>query len=280
MSHKDALETVLEYLINEEADRAADLLHNIVVEKARDMYEELIDDEDIEEEVDESFGGDVKRKFAGDIKSDMDEIESDEIYDDTEEPAMGDVDDMDDMGMDDADDMDDMGDMGDMGMDIAADEELPAEAASVDDLALQLADLLTQFMQLSSDDEVSDDEVSDQFSSDEDEPEMEGYHESVVEATKLQDQVSDPSMKKETGADSQPSPIARQPRKDYGGKPHKTGSDGVGKLASLHPQTSKKDDGGAKGNIDVNQKSTPKVSNSDQMDKSTSSTLNKVSRQK
>ena len=75
MSHRQKLEQVLDLLINEETDAASEILHSLIVEKARTMYEELVD---------EDFGGDEKEDFADEIESDKDEIEADEIYDDEE----------------------------------------------------------------------------------------------------------------------------------------------------------------------------------------------------
>ena len=46
------LEQVLECLINEESDRASELLHDVIVEKARGIYQELVNEADeIEEEL-------------------------------------------------------------------------------------------------------------------------------------------------------------------------------------------------------------------------------------
>ena len=72
MSHRQRLEQVLELLINEEHEAASELLHSVIVEKARTMYEDLVD---------EDFGGDEKEDFASDIEADKEEIESDEIFD-------------------------------------------------------------------------------------------------------------------------------------------------------------------------------------------------------
>ena len=95
---KQKLEQVLEYLINNEEEQARDLLHTVFVEKARDIHESLIDDEDeeIEEklenddeekEVDESS---ARRDFERQVTNPADEIAeiSDEI--DSEEQYEGD----------------------------------------------------------------------------------------------------------------------------------------------------------------------------------------------
>lgn len=50
-------EQLLDYLVNEEMDKANELFHDIVVEKSRGIYENLIAEED-EEDVEESSGAD------------------------------------------------------------------------------------------------------------------------------------------------------------------------------------------------------------------------------
>ena len=42
-------EQLIEYIINEQEDKARELFHQIVVEKSRDIYESLIDESDLEE---------------------------------------------------------------------------------------------------------------------------------------------------------------------------------------------------------------------------------------
>jgi len=43
-------EQLIEYIINDEEDKAKELFHDIVVETSRDIYENLIDEEDFAEE--------------------------------------------------------------------------------------------------------------------------------------------------------------------------------------------------------------------------------------
>jgi hypothetical protein len=52
MSNK--FEQLLDFLVNEEMDKANELFHEIVVEKSREIYENLIAEEAQEEEMDES----------------------------------------------------------------------------------------------------------------------------------------------------------------------------------------------------------------------------------
>ena len=84
MSAKEKLEQVLEHLINEEGEKASDLLHDVFVEKARSIYEGLIEeDEAVEEEVEdveEAIAGDVADDFVNDIQADTEEIESEEVF--------------------------------------------------------------------------------------------------------------------------------------------------------------------------------------------------------
>ena len=99
MTTRDKLEKVLEYIINEESEKASDLLHDVFVEKARTVYEDLMgQDEDLEEY--------------------EEEINSDELEEGDEESEM-------DMGMDDAEA--DVAD--DMAMDVAPDMEDDMEDA-------------------------------------------------------------------------------------------------------------------------------------------------------
>ena len=45
MSNK--FEQLLDYIINEEQDKAKELFHEIVVDKSREIYEGLIDEQDL-----------------------------------------------------------------------------------------------------------------------------------------------------------------------------------------------------------------------------------------
>lgn len=127
-------EQLIEYIINEQDSKARELFHQIVVEKSRDIYENLIDEEDF----DESVGGNQVDRLAGDIQSD--------------EQGMQEADDEDGMGGDDMGDespaFDEFGDdgMGD-GMDGMGDgmdgEGTPEERIS--DLETALDDLKAEF---------------------------------------------------------------------------------------------------------------------------------------
>ena len=122
-------EQLIEFIINEQEDKARELFHQIVVEKSREIYENLIDEED--EEVDES----LVDPMAGLV----DEVDAEEqgMAEDDDEMDMDDMGGgeppMDDMGGDmdaemGADDMGGGGDIEDRVMDLeAALDELKAE---------------------------------------------------------------------------------------------------------------------------------------------------------
>lgn len=72
--HREQLESVLDYIINNEHQEAEKLLHDIIVEKARDIYSELVQE-------DEGFGGDPKEDFADEIEADDEAVSAEEEQD-------------------------------------------------------------------------------------------------------------------------------------------------------------------------------------------------------
>jgi len=105
--HKESLVKVLEYLVNDEQDKAADLLHNVFVEKAKSHWssitedDEVVEDEITEEDLDETIDldeadddseddeveeaidvSDAEEDFLDDIETAEEEIEQEEIMDD------------------------------------------------------------------------------------------------------------------------------------------------------------------------------------------------------
>jgi hypothetical protein len=133
-------EKLIEYIVNDEQDKAKALFHEIVVEKSRDIYESLIDDEE------QGVGGDQVEDMVDEITSD--EVGMHEAEDEDELGAeMGgdNMDNMDNMGGDDMDNMDNMGgdDMGGEG--------------AIEDRVLDLEDALdelkAEFDRLMSDEE-------------------------------------------------------------------------------------------------------------------------------
>ena len=93
-------EQLIEHIINDDEAKARALFHDIVVEKSRDIYESLMDEEYTEEDI----GGNQ-------VQGLVDEIAMDE----TDGIGEGNDEDDGDLDMGDEDPMDNMGDMGDEG---------------------------------------------------------------------------------------------------------------------------------------------------------------------
>lgn len=75
-------EQLLDYLVNEDHEKANELFHEIVVEKSREIYENLIAEEDDEEEMDESM----------DDEEEMDEsMELEDAFEMDDEEGTGDA---------------------------------------------------------------------------------------------------------------------------------------------------------------------------------------------
>lgn len=80
-------EQLVEYVINDETEKARELFHEIVVEKSRNIYEQMMEDEeldeakddDIEEELDEAKDEDLDESLGGDQADDLiDDVEAEE----------------------------------------------------------------------------------------------------------------------------------------------------------------------------------------------------------
>ena len=129
-------EQLVEYVINDDEAKAKALFHDIVVEKSREIYEDLMQDEEEEEGVEE--GMEPQADAADDLMSDV-EMDETGMTEEEDEFAGDEADDeMDaDANMDAGDDMGGMDDMGG--------EEGGAEPATKDDV-LNLEDKLDQLM--------------------------------------------------------------------------------------------------------------------------------------
>lgn len=137
-------EQLIEYIINEQEDKARELFHSIVVEKSREIYESLIDEEDLEE-----VGG-------NEVDQMVDEITGDEqgMAEGEDEDMEADMDDMD-------------ADMGDMDAEMDAEE---GEEGELEDRVMDLEDALdelkAEFDQLMAG-EAEEEEHADMFGGDE-----------------------------------------------------------------------------------------------------------------
>ena len=145
-------EQLIEHIVNDDEAKARALFHAIVVERSREIYESLMDEEQ----------PGVSHDAVGGL---VDEISMDEtgMHEEEEELGMP----GDDMG---GEPGDDMGDMGDMGGDMGGDSEAPATKSDIMDLESAIDELKAEFDRLMGD-EGSDMGGEEDFGSEEGEDE-------------------------------------------------------------------------------------------------------------
>ena len=119
-------EQLIEHIINDETEKARAIFHNIVVEKSRDIYESLIDEEDLNE-----VGGNAVEELADEVSYDEEGISEDEDEFGAEDEVGAEEDEMS-TDFDDSGDLDaheeDHGDLSDRVVDLeSALDELKAE---------------------------------------------------------------------------------------------------------------------------------------------------------
>jgi hypothetical protein len=186
MSAQDRYTKIIESLVNGEEAKASDLLHEAFVEKAREIWTDLVEQDELaEEEVEELEEGIEEEDFLNDIEDSEDEIKAEEAFGEAEE-------DTEDMLEPEAE-----MELADDEMDFDADGELDAheeEHSDIEDKLVSvedaLADLKAEFAQLmgaSDDEEEMEDDFEDEESeeSEEDEVEEEFAFEELEESAEL-----------------------------------------------------------------------------------------------
>ena len=140
-------EQLIEYVINDEEQKARELFHDIVVEKSRKIYEDIMAaDEEVEDEIDEGFDD---AGASGQLISDVETEEQDDMnMEDDEE--MGDEEPVDDEFA-----TDDGGDEFSMGGDEGGTE--PATKDDIMNLEDKLDQLMAEFEDLMGGDDTMDD---------------------------------------------------------------------------------------------------------------------------
>jgi len=142
-------EQLIEYVINDEEGKARELFHDIVVEKSREIYEEMMQEEEELEEAESTEQEDEKAEKAGrkvtkdieydDKKDKMDEgmggDQADDLIDDVEAEESG-------VSMEAEDDMDDHH------ADVGGEEELEDRVVDLED---KLDELMAEFEALMGD---------------------------------------------------------------------------------------------------------------------------------
>ena len=164
-------EQLIEYVINDEEQKARDLFHEIVVEKSRGIYEELMSEEEIEE-AESTDDEDEKAEKAGrKVTKDIEYDDKKDRMDEEEE-----LDEM--MGGDQADDLIDDIETEEQGISMEgedeemSDEEMSGEEDSeeledrVVDLEDKLDELMAEFEALMGDGQEGEDEMDMEVGSD------------------------------------------------------------------------------------------------------------------
>lgn len=176
---KNRFEQLIEYVINDEDAKAKELFHQIVVEKSRQIYENLMQEEDLDE--DNAMGEDPTEIDTDMSEGDdmmMDGSQTAGLLDDVEAEESGMQEGEDDEEMDMG--SDDMGD--DMGSDDMGDEggDEPATKDDIMNLEDKLDQLMAEFENMMG---SEDGDAADMMSSDEvdaDEFETEGMMENIT----------------------------------------------------------------------------------------------------
>lgn len=182
------LEKVLEHLIANDEAKAKELLHQVFIEKARKIHEELMSQDELDEM--EHMGGDEGEELEDAITHHNATLEADLEEIDAEETMSEDTEDM--MDMSDTADVDvDVADSdGDIDMDMSMDSEMDSSmdvGSTMDDIEDELGDLKDSIEELRAtleriesgeeSDEVEDSEVEDTEEESDEEDEVEDSEE-------------------------------------------------------------------------------------------------------
>jgi hypothetical protein len=255
MADRSKFEAMLELLVNEDKEGAEALFHEIVVEKSRDIYESLLEDEEVDEASDEEV----------DEASDEEVDESDEDLDEADEEVEESDDDLEEgfdldefeveadpmMGGDPAGDMElDMEPNMDGDDDMDMDDEGDVEDR-VEDLEDALEDLKAEFEKMMAGDDEGDDEGDDDMDMDMDmddeEPEEEAftYESADEEVEEAADEEVEEAADEEVEEDDK---SAAEQMREYVEKvaPAKHGDNGANTKSSV---AGKNDMGGTTANI-------------------------------
>jgi hypothetical protein len=128
-------EKLIEYIINDEESKARELFHEIVVEKSRDIYESLMD-----QEVEETIGGNAVDSLVDEISADEEGISEEDMEGDEEFDLGGD-----DMGDEESMDFDNNGELDGHEEEHASDEERIQDLEdALDELKAEFDSLMAQ----------------------------------------------------------------------------------------------------------------------------------------
>jgi hypothetical protein len=202
-------EQLIEHIINDQTEQARELFHNIVVEKSRDIYESLIDEQDLAE-----VGGNEVQDLVQDVQMDEEGI-SEEEEDDL------------DMGMDDEEDHH---------ADVGGEEELEDRVVDLEDALDELKAEFDALMGADAGDEAEEFGADEEGSEEEEQQFMEAEEEDEEEEEELDETIVREYVEK----------VAAPSNKTEGGEVGKAGSVNVNKQSTV---AGKNDMGGTSANI-------------------------------
>jgi hypothetical protein len=212
-------EQLIEFIINDESDKARELFHNIVVEKSRDIYESLIDETDLQE-----VGGNEVEELVDEVTLDEQGI-SEEEEDEAGEFEV-DSDEASDMDFDNSGDLD------------SHEEEHASDEERIDDLEAALDELKAEFDALMAQEAGEEEHVdSDEVGADE---------EQFMEAEECDSEEEDEEELDETIVREYVEKVAAPSNKTEGGEVGKAGSANINKQSTV---AGKNDMGGSSANI-------------------------------
>jgi hypothetical protein len=159
-------EQLIEYVINDEEAKAKELFHDIVVEKSREIYENLMSEEELDEESDaerDDHAEKAGKKVAKDIEYDELHEEDDEELDENDENLMNDVE-MEEQGMQEESDAEFDDAAEEDGEELTHDIESDHDEGNIEDRVVDLEDKLDELMAefeslMGGDEEVTDTET-------------------------------------------------------------------------------------------------------------------------
>jgi hypothetical protein len=208
-------EQLIEYVINDDEAKARELFHDIVVEKSRAIYEEMMQEEDeIEEGMDAELDDEVEEVEEGMMGGDQ----ADDLIDDIEVEEEG-------ISMEGDDDMDSEDHHDDMG----GDEELEDRVVDLED---KLDELMAEFESLMGGDDMGDEEMDVEVSDEFDTPDMDSEEvvDDELETEGMYENVSLKAVSKPThgdnGANTKSPVAANSGAKGMAAKPVRAGGDG------------------------------------------------------
>jgi hypothetical protein len=266
MADTSKIEAMLESLVNDDKAKAEELFHEFVIEKSRDIYEGLLEndldiDEADEDEVDEATDEEVDESDDDlDETTDEEVDESDEEVDESDEEVEEnfdefemEADDDDDMGGDPADDM--MGDMeagdDDEGMDDAGEDDMEDRVVDLEDA---LDELKAEFEKMMAGEEGGDDmdDMGDE-EGDMDMDDMGGEEEPEEEAIAFEsddeDEDEDEAKNESKSRKSEAEQMREYVEKVAGGHGAETKGKGESGANTKSPVAGKNDMGGTASNI-------------------------------